>query len=609
MCAEPYIGTMLCLVAFLLPCAAVAQNKKAPATGEMRRLREFFAEDWKYWMREYPEFATNVGYPGQNARWTDYSAGSIERREQHLRASLRRLREIDRAKLPVAERLNYDLYRRLLENAVEGLSFRNDALPFASVVPRNLLQPINQIEGVQQEVPRVVAIMPAENVADYEDLVARLEGMPALVDQTIALMQEGMQRGVTPPKITLRDVPSQVEKQIVADALASPLLRAFSHFPAAVPEAERKRLTERAVAAYNEKVMPAFRKLRDFVTGAYIPACRETIAATALLDGPARYAYNVRWQTTTNLTPQQIHEIGLAEVKRIRAKMDEVIAATGFRGSFAEFNHFLRTDSRFYFTDAERLLTAYRDIAKRADPQLAHLFSGLPRLPYGVQAVPAAIAPSQTTGYYEPGSLAAGRPGYFFANTYKLNTRPKYEMEALSLHEAVPGHHLQLALAQELEGLPEFRKHTGYSAFVEGWGLYSEGLGEEMGFYTDPYSKYGQLTYEMWRAVRLVVDTGMHAMGWSRDQAIAYFFENAGKTENDIVVEVDRYIVWPGQALAYKLGELKIKELRVYATRELGERFRIRAFHDAVLGQGAVPLDVLESRVKAWVAQDKAKRP
>jgi uncharacterized protein (DUF885 family) len=325
-----------------------------------------------------------------------------------------------------------------------------------------------------------------------------------------------------------------------------------------------------------------------------------------LPDGAEAYAFAVRWQTTTNLTPAQIHEIGLTEVKRIRAEMDKVIGSTGFTGSFRDFTEFLRTDPRFYYDLADDLVNAYRVIAKKIDPQLAHLFGKLPRLPYGVTPIPAFKAPSQTTAYYEPGSPQAGRPGYYYVNTYNLKARPKWEMEALSMHEAVPGHHLQIALAQEIQDAPEFRKHIGYSSFVEGWALYAESLGEEMGFYKDPYSKFGQLTYEMWRAVRLVVDTGMHSMGWTRDQAIQFFRDNTGKTDQDIVVEIDRYIVWPGQALAYKIGQRKIRELRSEAESKLGARFNIRAFHDAVLEQGAVPLGILESHVKDWIARQAA---
>ena len=320
------------------------------------------------------------------------------------------------------------------------------------------------------------------------------------------------------------------------------------------------------------------------------------------------YRVRARTTTTTDLTPEQIHAIGLAEVKRIRGQMDSLIAATGFKGAFADFVRFLRTDPRFFFTTPADLLRASRDLTKRIDPELERLFGTLPRLTYGVSPVPSYAERSQTTAYYQAGSPLAHRAGTYFVNTYNLPARPRWEMEALTLHEAVPGHHLQIALAQELEGVPEFRRFGGYTAFVEGWGLYSESLGGELGLYTDPYSKFGQLTYEMWRAIRLVIDTGIHTMGWTREQAIdyfkanEYFKENSAKTEHDITVEVDRYIVWPGQALAYKIGELKIKELRAYAAATLGSKFDIRAFHDQVLGAGALPLDVLDARIHAWVA-------
>ncbi|MFM7103760.1 MAG: DUF885 domain-containing protein, partial [Verrucomicrobiota bacterium] len=330
------------------------------------------------------------------------------------------------------------------------------------------------------------------------------------------------------------------------------------------------------------------------------------VACAALPDGARWYAYLARRSTTTAMTPDQIHELGQREVARIQARMDAIQHEVGFTGGRAAFFDFLRTDPRFFYDSAAGLLAGYRDIAKRADAELPRLFGRLPRLPYGVMAVPTYSEQSRTTAYYQPGSLSAGRPGNFFANTYNLRMRPRWEMEALTLHEAVPGHHLQIALAQEIEGAPEFQRHSETTAFVEGWGLYSESLGPAMGFYQDPYARFGQLTYEMWRAIRLVVDTGMHAKGWTREQAIDFFKAHAGKAEHDIVVEIDRYIVWPGQALAYKVGELKIQELRAYAERELGSRFDVRAFHDALLGRGALPLDLLEPRMRDWVVRVKA---
>jgi uncharacterized protein (DUF885 family) len=558
------------------------------ADGE--RLHRLFTADWDYTMREYPEAATWFGYPGHDHRWADVSLPAIDRRNRELENPARVLASIDRARLSPADQVHHDLFARAVDEALEGRRFRAE------------LMPLNQMEGVQQSVAQLLAMMPATSVREYENVVVRLQGVSTLVDQTIALMKAGLDAGLTPPRVTLRDVPQQVRNQIWDDPMASPMLAAFKRFPEAVGGSGRDRLGKAAVDAFAGGVAPAYRRLLAFLESEYIPRTRETIAASDLPDGPAYYAYKVRQSTTTDLTPRRIHDIGLSEVKRIRAEMDGVIASTGFEGSFPDFVDFLRTDPRFFFERPEDLLVAYRDICKRADPVLPRLFGTLPRLPYGVVPVPAYAEKSQTTAYYEPGSPAAGRPGNFFANTYDLKARPRWEMEALSLHEAVPGHHLQIALAQEMPDMPEFRKHSFYTAYVEGWGLYAESLGGEMGFYKDPYSRFGQLTYEIWRAIRLVVDTGMHALGWSRQQAIDFFVENAGKAEHDIVVEIDRYIVWPGQALAYKIGELKIKELRALATRELGERFDVRAFHDQVLGSGAVPLDVLEARIRAWIS-------
>jgi uncharacterized protein (DUF885 family) len=495
----------------------------------------------------------------------------------------------------------------LLETAIGGLRFHDDAFPFVTVVPQDLYIPISQMEGVPQGVPHIIALMPKARADDYEDIIARLNSVPVLVDRTIELMKKGLAHGWTPPKITMRDVPKELESQIVPDPLTSPLLEAFKGFPENITPEQRKDLSGRATAAYRDSIVPAFRKLQDFLTGTYIPACRETIAVRDLPDGYDFYMYLVRWHTTTDLTPQQIHQTGLDQIKQIRAQMDEVIVQSGFKGSFEEFVRFLNTDPRFTFSSTDELIRYYRDVAKRADPELAHLFGKLPRLPYGVKPIPDAVAPSQTSAYYDPGAPAAGRPGYFRVNTYKLESRPKWDAEDLTLHEAVPGHHLQIALAQEMEGVPEFRKHAGYTAFVEGWALYSESLGSEMGFYSDPYSKFGYLSAEMWRAVRLVVDTGMHSMGWTREQAIRYFEENSGQPEQNVVVEVDRYIVWPGQALGYKIGQLKIQKLRRNAESKLGNRFDIRSFHDAVLDQGAEPVDMLEARVERWVAAQKTE--
>jgi uncharacterized protein (DUF885 family) len=579
-----------------------AAHQAAPAAGEQQPVAEgaaatlhaIFDEAWEWTLKEFPTMATYVGDRRYDDRLPDMSLEAIERRKAHTRTLRDRLRTVDRAKLSAGDQLNYDLFLRDLELQIEGERFPSDLIV------------ITQMGGIHQEMAQLAQIVPKFTVRDYENFSARLRQLPALVDQNIVLMRQGLAKGITPPRMTLREVAAAIQQQAVADPQQSPIYHlVFAQVPETIPAAERERLQQETARVLEEAVLPAYRKLHAFFVEEYYPGTRDAIALSSLPDGREWYAYQIKSMTTTDLTAEQIHEIGLSEVARIRADMERIKEQVGFRGGLAEFFTFLRTDPQFYFTEKEALLTTYRDIAKRIDPELPKLFGKLPRLPYGVAPVPEYSEKTQTTAYYNPGSLEAGRAGYFFANTYDLKSRPRWEMEALTIHEAVPGHHLQLALAQELENVPNFRRWGGYTAFIEGWGLYSESLGPELGMYTDPYAQFGQLTYEMWRAIRLVVDTGMHAKGWSRDRAIDYFKENASKTEHDIVVEIDRYIVWPGQALAYKIGELKIKELRASATRELGDRFDIRGFHDAVLEAGALPLDVLESRVKAWVVSQK----
>ena len=568
---------------------------EAGKTPEHERLRRLFDLHWAYLLQEFPELATEVGAAGQNDRWTDVSAAAVARRKAELDLPLKALATIDRAKLGPEDALDYDLFKRRAEARLEGRRF-----PWE-------LMPLNQLGGIQQSIPQMLGDqMPTRTAADYDAIVSRLRGITVLVDQTIAAMKEGLRRGVTPPKITLRNVVAQTDAILVEDPEKNPLLAAFQKIPDTVPADRREALKAQAAKLLKEQALPAFRRLRDFLASEYVPQCRESIAAGALPDGQAWYAYRVAQSTTTRLTPKQIHEIGLDEVKQIRAEMERVMRASGFTGDLAAFFELLRTDPRFFFSRPEDLLAGYREIAKRADPELIKLFGRLPRLPYGVVPMPAHTAASQPAGAYDAGSASAGRPGHFRANLSAVETRPKWEMEALVLHEAVPGHHLQIALAQEQPDRPSFRKYGGYDAFGEGWALYAETLGYDMGFYTEPYSRFGALNYQMWRAVRLVVDTGIHAFGWSRQQAIDYFKANSAKSEREIVVEVDRYIVAPGQALAYKIGQRKFLELRERATRELGSRFDLRAFHDAVLAEGSLPLDVLEARIDGWIAQRKA---
>jgi uncharacterized protein (DUF885 family) len=572
---------------------AVFENKDD--LSETERLNTLIDMYFEYAMLEFPEFATFIGLPQGQDRWSDGSVEAVKRRQDENARSLEVLQSIDRNELEGTDRTNYDL---LLEQVVQAEEQRR--------FPVNQMQ-LTQLNGVQQDISQMFSVMPATNVEQYENLLSRLRGVPKQINDAGEWMQLGLEAGVTPPQITLRDVPQQVINQIPESPEESPLLRAFYAMPDTIPADEQERLRQEAEELYTRAVRPAYQGLHEFLVEQYIPGARESIAMSEMPDGKAWYAFNVKQMTTTDMQPDDIHQLGLSEVKRIRTEMDRVIEESGFEGSFEEFTEFLRTDPQFYFTESEDLLESYRDISKQADPELMKLFGILPRQTYGVIEVPEYAEQSQTTAYYLPGSNDAGRPGWFYANTYALDTRPKWEMEALTLHEAVPGHHLQLAIQQEIEELPWFRRFGwGYTGFVEGWGLYAESLGEEMGFYTDPYSKFGQLTYEMWRAIRLVVDTGMHSRGWTRQEAIDFFVKNTGKSQHDIVVEIDRYIVWPGQALAYKIGELKIKELRARAEKELGENFDIRSFHDIVLGSGARPLTVLENDINEWIASQKS---
>jgi len=581
-----------------------AKRKRTP-----RRRGDFsayLADDWKQWLTEYPELATVLGFPGLNDRWRDDSPEGIERRRRHLASSRSTLLGFDRDDLPANERLSCDLYRGLLEDAEAGLRFGHDPLPFCLGSPFNLWMPLNQLEGIHVTASDMADLQPHERLSDYTDLLARLRSLPTAIEQTQALLEAGRARGYTPARIAVRGVPDQISNLVTTEPLASALLKPFSDFPASVGEADRHRLVDEARAIYLDRVAPSLERLRVYYRSRYLPACREKVAVSSLPNGAEAYRFLVRWTTTTDLSPQQIHDIGLAEVRRIRAALEALMVKTGFSGTFDEFKRFLREDPRFFWTRGEELVDGYRIIAKKVDPQLGHLFGRLPRLPYGVVPVPRFKEAASPTAYYIPGAPTTGRPGQFFTNTYRVGIRPRWEMEALTLHEAVPGHHLQIALAQELQNLPDFRQQTGPTAYVEGWGLYAESLGEELGCYQDPYSKVGQLTFDMWRSIRLVVDTGMHALGWTRERAIEFFRENTGMSDVGIEVEVDRYIVWPGQALAYKIGQLKLRELRTLAERRLGGRFDVRGFHDLVLGEGALPLRDLEARVKKWIGSRAA---
>ncbi|MBT5902789.1 MAG: DUF885 domain-containing protein [Opitutaceae bacterium] len=561
---------------------------------EADRLALLLSIDFDAYLEENPTYATSSGYDGFAGRWDDDSAEGVERQRARRRARLAAIESIAPQALGETDRLNYDLFLRQAREQVELLEFPTH------------VQRINQRRGVQQRAASTLKSLPNRSVADLKDQVALLRRLPEHIDQHLALLREGVALGVVPPAITLRDVPQQVRNMIVDTPEDNPLLQGFYDLPSSVPGEEGELLRNEAIAIYRKEIRPKWQTFEAFLTEEYLPAAPESVSASDRPNGVAWYRVEVQQHTTLDISPDQVHEIGLAEVARIRGEMERVKAWAEFDGTLEAFFTFLRTAPQFYHTEPEALLAEYRDIAKRADFEMPKLFGILPRTPYGIIEIPSYAAKSQTTAYYMRGSLAAGRAGQYFANTYALNTRPRWEMEALTLHEAVPGHHHQIAIQQEIEGTPGFRKMgLSLTGYTEGWGLYAESLGEEMGFYQDPYAKFGQLTYEMWRAVRLVVDTGMHAKGWSRQQAIDYFAANASKSHHDIVVEIDRYISWPGQALAYKLGELKFKELKARAAEALGEKFDIRDFHDEVLRRGPLPLMVLDHYVDQWIASQR----
>ena len=569
-------------------------------------LREAFDAIQTFRDREDPMEAIANGRPGDAFRISDHSAAAIARRDKETIGLLKALQSVPREGLSDAETLDLDLVIRDLSLDIQAQKFLGHLLV------------IGPLGGPQQSIAQMCDRMPFERVTDLQAHAARLEQVPKQLADDLALLQDGLRQHITPAKVILQGIDAQFAAVIAGklDTLRAPFLR---EYPDMTPEM-RAQLLERADKAI-EKILAAMVAMRDFIRDTYVPQCRDDIACAALPNGQEWYAFRLKQQTTTTLSPQDIHAIGLAEVARIHAEMlvvirktdwfskDTALAALSDDEVFARFTAYLRGDARFYFQSAEELLRGYRDICKQIDAHLPELFGKLPRLTYGVREIPRFMAPSQTTAYYQQGSIDSGNPGWFYANTFALNQRPKYEMIPLALHEAVPGHHLQIALTQELPQRHSLRRDMGFTAFVEGWALYAERLGMDMKLFDDPYNDFGRLLYEMWRSCRLVVDTGMHALGWSRDQAVTFMRANTALSELNIDREVDRYISWPGQACAYKLGELEIRRLRASAEKELVNTFNVRAFHDALLCDGALPLDVLSARMTKWIAARKSEMP
>ena len=576
-------------VTLAIGCGPQTPSQTESVDDESTRLHALFAREWDFRTREDPLLATSVGRHEFDHLLPSVAIEDLERQVETWRQMLAELDAIDRAQLDGTDAVSFDIFRSQLESFIEDFEYGAYQIP------------LTVDDGFHIGFARLPSSMPFAKAGDYESYIARLRLLPQYVAQHVELMRAGLARGMTLPKIVLEGYEVTIETHVVEDPRQSLFFHPFENIPETLPEDVRDSLQKSAEEAIRTAVVPGYQSFLDFMVGEYIPGARTTLGASELPDGEAYYASRIRLFTTLEKSAEEIHELGLAEVARIRSQMMEIIAEVGFSADFAAFLEFLRTDQRFYAKTPEELLKEASFIAKTMDGKLPALFGKLPRIPYGVAPVPDHLAPKYTAGRYVSAPAGGTQPGYYWVNTYALENRPLYALPALTLHEAVPGHHLQISLARELEGLPDFRRYSYLSAFGEGWGLYSEWLGLEAGMYTDPYSRFGQLTYEMWRACRLVVDTGLHAKGWTRQQVLDYLGRHTALSRHEIRTETDRYIAWPGQALAYKIGELEIKRLRREAEAALGERFDIRSFHDAVLANGSVPLPVLETVIREYI--------
>ena len=555
---------------------------------ENEKFLSFLEQEWQWELAQNPVYATKMGVQGFETLWRDDSLKGIELREAHIQDSFAELKKFDPNSLNKSNQLNLRLYTQLTQTALSISEYNRYLFPF------------NHRGGVQLAHESVESL-PLKTAEDYRFWIERLKNLDKRIEQTISIARLGLEKNYKAPKVLMERVYRQIKIQSRQNIEDNPFYQVFKEFPTSIPLEEQKALRKDARKTIKEEIIPSYKLLEDFFKTEYLPQTRLTVGLYDTPKGKELYEELAKSFTTTNLTPKEIHNIGLEEVARIRGEMEEVIKEVKFEGTFKEFLVFLREDKRFYYDTADELFEGYLAVSKRIDPEIVALFGKLPRTPYGLRPIPMESAPDTTTAYYMPPAPGGLRPGYYYVNLYKPEPRPKFEMEVLSVHEAVPGHHLQISLAMEKEDMPMFRRVSPYTAFVEGWGLYSESLGYELGLYTDPYSKFGQLTYDMWRAVRLVVDTGMHYFEWERQQAIDYFLENAAKSELDIVNEIDRYIVMPGQALAYKIGQMKFAALKEKTKKDLGINFDVRKFHDLVLSEGAIPLNELDTLVEDYI--------
>jgi uncharacterized protein (DUF885 family) len=558
---------------------------------DKNRLQNLFDDYWEYRLETAPLFATNQGDHRFNDRLSDSSLQGLEMEYKRNKEFLDRLYRISREDLDENNRIHYDIFRIQVENSIRAYELNDHLLP------------LNGWWDYHATFADLANRVPLNSLEDYENYLSRLEAFPEYNTGYIERMRRGAELGFVRPVQSFDDYLPSISAHIMDDVTESRLYDPFRNFPRSISEDQRQSLQERAISVLQESVIPEFKRLYTFLDEEYIPSAADEIGITGIPGGDEYYQYLVESYTTMDITPEEVHETGLDEVSRIRSEMMQIVEETGFGDDFDGFIEFLRTDPQFYAESPEELMKETAYVLKVMDGKLPELFKTLPRLPYGIMEVPDYLAPRTATAYYSRGAADGTRAGFYAVNTYDLPSRPLYEVTALSLHEAVPGHHLQIALQQELDDLPKFRSVAGFTAYVEGWALYSERLGLEVGMYEDPYQNFGRLSYEMWRALRLVVDTGMHAMGWSREEAIDFMAQNSALSMHNIRSEVNRYIFWPGQALAYKMGEIKIRELRQMAEEDLGDQFDLREFHDIVLLSGSVPLSVLEQNVQSWISE------
>jgi len=585
------VGKVILYSILLCSLFLVGCGQLNPSTTQ--QLEKLFEDEWEWSMKEYPTFATSMGDGRYNDKLAKVSLADIERRNEATKKLLQRLDAIDRKAFSTEGKVNYDLFRWGIE---EGLKWHE---------LNSHLMPISHMWGFYSYFPRLYEDVPLRSVKDHENYIARMLAMGDSVDGNIELMREGIRRGYVLAKVVMDDIEKSIEAHIVETVEDSEFFTPFEKFPDDISQADRDRLMAAGSEAIMGTVVPAYKRFLKFMQDEYIPAGRSDIGISSLPNGEVYYQLCIKSNTSLEKSAEEIHRLGLSEVKRIKAEMEEVMEQVGFEGSFEEFREFLHKDERFYTDSAEELLKETAYILKKVDGELPKLFEKLPRIPVGIKEVPDFMAHDTSAAYYSRGNLDGTKAANYYVNTYDLKSRPLYSIESLALHEAMPGHHLQISLQMEIENVPKFRRVAHFTSYIEGWALYAEGLGKELGLYEDPYRYFGRLDYEMLRACRLVVDTGIHYYGWPREKAIDFMAENTSSTRERIATEIDRYIAMPGQALAYKIGELKFLELRERAKKELGDDFDIRKFHTVVLENGAIPFGMLESRVDEWIAGKK----